>query len=72
MAGLTDVGGVLSLCSRVPVGRLAVIRLRAEDLVYQARQRWESQRVAGAEIRSDPRMQHDFVLSVGLQVGPTR
>ena len=69
MDGLTDVGAALSLCTRVPLGSFADLRLRAEDLVYQARQTWESQTIPGASLKSDPRLQHDFVLSVGLQMG---
>jgi hypothetical protein len=72
MGGLTDLGAVLSLCSRVPLGSVANIRLRAEDLVYKAKQTWVSNSVAGAELRSDPRLQHDFVLSIGLQLGVGR
>jgi hypothetical protein len=72
MTGLTDVGGALSLCTRVPVNRFANVRLRAEDLIYQARQRWESQSIAGAAVVSDPRMQHDFVISLGLQLNLVR
>ena len=70
--GLTDVGAALSICTRVPLGSFADLRLRAEDLVYKARQTWESQTVPGASLRSDPRLQHDFVLSVGLQMGLRR
>jgi hypothetical protein len=72
MTGLTDVGAALSLCSRVHVGGHANIRLRAEDLIYQARQTWESHTVAGAALTSEPRLQHDFVISVGLQLNLTR
>jgi hypothetical protein len=69
MTGLTDVGAALSLCTRVPLGSFAAIRLRAEDVVSQARQTWESRTTAGALLQSEPRMQHDFVLSAGLQLG---
>lgn len=69
MSGLTDLGASVSLCSRVPLGRFADIRLRVEDLVYQANQTWQSNSVAGAELKSDPKLQHDFVLSLGLQLG---
>jgi hypothetical protein len=72
MTGLTNLGGTFSLCTRVPLGHVAAIRLRAEDLVYRARQRWESQTMAGSELRSDPRTQHDFVASLGLQFGLKR
>jgi hypothetical protein len=68
MTGLTDVGGALSLCTRVAIAGFVDIRVRAEDLVYQARQTWESHVIPGAAIPSDPRMQHDFVFSLGLQL----
>jgi hypothetical protein len=71
MTGLADVGAAFSLCTRVPLAKVADIRFRAEDLVYQARQTWESRTVAGASLTSDPRLQHDFVISVGLQVNVT-
>jgi hypothetical protein len=69
MSGLTDLGASLSLCTRVPLGHFADIRLRAEDLIYQAKQTWQSNSVVGAELKSDPKLQHDFVLSIGLQLG---
>lgn len=69
MTGLTDVGAALSLCTRVPLGHFASLRLRGEDLIYQAKQTWQSNSLAGAELKSEPRMQHDFVVSVGLQLG---
>jgi hypothetical protein len=69
MEGLTDVGAALSLCTRVPLGTFADLRLRAEDVVYRARQTWESQTVPGASLRSEPRLQQDFVLSLGIQMG---
>jgi hypothetical protein len=72
MSGLTDLGASLSLCSRVPLGRFADLRVRVEDLVYQANQTWQSNSIAGAELKSDPKLQHDFVLSVGLQLGVGR
>jgi hypothetical protein len=72
MTGLTNVGGAVSLCTRVPLGHVAAIRLRAEDFVYRARQRWESQILTGSELRSDPRTQHDLVASLGLQLGLNR
>jgi hypothetical protein len=72
MTGLTDLGGAFSLCTRVPIGRFADIRLRAEDLVYKASQTWKSGTVAGASIASEPRLQHDVIASIGLQLNVTR
>src|SRR5262249_33173743 len=69
MAGLTDLGASFSICTRVPLGRFADIRVRGGDLIYQAKQTWTSSSIPGGELRSDPKLQHDFVLSIGLQLG---
>lgn len=71
MTGLSNLGGAMSLCSRIPLASSVGLRLRAEDIIYAARQSWVTS--AGlAGLKSDRRLQHDFVLSAGLQLSLDR
>lgn len=65
--GKTDVGGVLSLCSRVPVSKLIGIRLRAEDYMYKGKLGFESTTNPSDNVTFDSRFQHDLVFTAGLQ-----
>lgn len=66
VTGLTDFGGVVSLCSKIPVTRNFGIRLRAEDYMYQAKLGWNATN-ATESYTFNSRMQHDFVFSAGMQ-----
>lgn len=67
--GLTDVGGAVSLCTRIPlVGNLAM-RLRAENYMYQTQLRWKDASDPLDDMRFDRKFQSDFILSAGLQIG---
>ncbi|HEX8726153.1 MAG TPA: hypothetical protein VF737_12270 [Gemmatimonadaceae bacterium] len=70
VSGLTDVGGVVSLCTRIPVNDVLGLRVRAEDYMYSAKigatTTDPSQSVAFAS-----RMQHDLVFSIGMQLFAT-
>jgi outer membrane protein W len=64
--GLTNVGGAVSLCTRIPVTSKVGLRLRAEDYIYRSKVGWD------ATIPSDSytfgiRTNNDFVFSAGLQ-----
>lgn len=72
MTGLTNGGAALSLGTRIGLGRLGDLRLRAEDVVYQTKQRWETGVKFAPELQSDSRLQHDVVVSIGWQLGATR
>ncbi|MFN8579458.1 MAG: hypothetical protein U0163_00565 [Gemmatimonadaceae bacterium] len=68
--GLTDVGGVVSLCTRIPMTELLAIRIRAEDYMYESQLKV---RTIGGDASGtfafDRRFQHDFLVSAGLQLG---
>ncbi|HVX38548.1 MAG TPA: hypothetical protein VHB25_03160 [Gemmatimonadaceae bacterium] len=66
VTGLTDFGGAVSLCSKIPVTRNFGIRVRAEDYMYQAKLGWNAVN-ANNSYTFNSRMQHDFVFSAGLQ-----
>lgn len=71
IAGRTDLGGALSLCTRLPIRGALSLRVRAEDYVYNARLG-----LRGGDGTSDVdfprRFQNDFLLSLGLQIGLSR
>lgn len=72
ITGRTDLGGALSLCTKVPIGSRVALRLRVEDYMYQARLGWQSATNPAASFRYEERFQHDLVLSAGLQIGLMR
>jgi len=67
--GLTDFGAAASLCTRIPLGNLLAIRVRAEDYMYQARLRWQAATAPTGNLDFAKRFQHDLVFSAGLQIG---
>jgi hypothetical protein len=68
VSGLTNVGGVVSLCTRIPVTSVLGVRLRTEDYIYRSRLGWNSNVAGDPSFRFGARTQHDFVFSAGLQV----
>lgn len=68
VSGLTNIGGVVSLCTRIPVTNLLGVRIRTEDYIYRSRLGWNSNVAGDPSFRYGARTQHDFVFSAGLQV----
>lgn len=66
--GLTDVGGAVSLCSRIPMTNLLSLRLRAESFIYSSRLRFENASNPSRDFEFAARVQNDFILSAGLQM----
>lgn len=68
VTGKTDIGGVLSLCSRVPVSNMVSVRLRAEDYMYSGKIGYKSSVSPTDNLTFNSRFQHDLVFSAGLQL----
>ena len=68
VTGKTDIGGVLSLCSRLPVSKMISVRLRAEDYMYSAKIGYKSSISPTNNLAFDSRFQNDLVFSAGLQL----
>ena len=66
-SGLTDVGGALSLCTKIPVTKDLAVRLRGEDYMYSAKLKFEQPADPTNNFAFDSRFQHDLLFSVGLQ-----
>jgi hypothetical protein len=65
--GLTDVGAVISLCTRLRLTDMFSLRLRGEDYFYQANVGFKDQ-LTGQSIAFGDRKQNDFVFSLGFQM----
>lgn len=65
--GLTDVGAVISLCTRLRLTDVFSLRLRGEDYFYQANVGFKDQ-LTGQSIAFGDRKQNDFVFSLGFQM----
>ena len=63
---LTDFGGAVSLCSRIPMTDFLSLRLRGESFIYSSKPRFES--TSGNDIDFAARIQNDFIFSAGLQM----
>lgn len=70
--GLTDFGGAVSLCTKVPIGQEMALRFRVEHFMYQAQLGWKDYVNPAGNFSFDKRFQHDVVLSTGLQIGLPR
>src|SRR5512146_2296362 len=68
VTGRTDIGGVLSLCTRLPMSNTFALRLRAEDYMYSGKIGFKSTVSPTDNINFDSRFQHDLVFSAGLQL----
>lgn len=69
LSGLTDYGAALSLCTKLPLGNVVNVRLRAEDYIYRSEIRYFHGTGGGAsDLVFDARTQHDLVFSAGLQM----
>ncbi len=72
LSGLTDLGGVASLCTRIPLGSVAALRVRAEDYLYSAKFKATSVDQTASYYTFASRTQNDLVFSVGLQLFANR
>jgi hypothetical protein len=68
LSGLTDYGAAMSLCTRISLMDNVALRLRGENYMYYSKMGWKSNIDPTREFSFDSRMQHDFVLSAGLQL----
>ncbi|NUQ11668.1 MAG: hypothetical protein HUU26_04960 [Gemmatimonadaceae bacterium] len=66
--GLTDVGGVVSLCSRIPMTDFLSLRLRAENYMYPAKMKFANPDNVLGEYQFKSRLQNDLIFSAGLQM----
>ena len=66
--GLTDVGGAVSLCTRLPLTDFIALRVRAENFMYSTRLGYRGRDASTEEFRFQSRMQNDFIFSAGLQM----
>jgi hypothetical protein len=67
IVGLTDYGAAMSLCTRLALMQNLALRLRAENYMYYSNMGFESSTDPTKNFSFDSRIQHDFVLSAGLQ-----
>ena len=67
VTGLTDLGAAISLCSRLNFTQNLGVRVRVEDYIYQGRLGWAATNPSES-FTFPEKMQHDFVISAGLQV----
>jgi hypothetical protein len=65
---LTDFGGAVSLCSRLPMTDFLSLRLRAESFIYSSKPRFEGTAVPQGNYEFAARIQNDFIFSAGLQM----
>ncbi|MEW5915171.1 MAG: hypothetical protein AB1762_02145 [Gemmatimonadota bacterium] len=72
VTGKTDFGGAVSLCTKIPLVSGMALRMRAEDYMYQAKLGFKDRVDPADNITFDKKFQHDFVFSVGLQIGLMR
>lgn len=68
LTGLTDVGGAISLCTRLPITDLISVRVRAENYIYQTQLRYWDNTSASNDIVFDRKVQNDLIFSAGLQM----
>jgi len=66
--GLTDFGGAVSLCTRLPLTDFLALRVRAENYMYSTRLGYRSRETSNEEFNFQSRMQNDFIFSAGLQM----
>jgi hypothetical protein len=66
--GLTDIGAVISLCTRMRLTDNFSLRLRGEDYMYESKIGFKSSASPSQTFSFDSRKQNDFVFSLGFQV----
>lgn len=65
---LTDFGGAVSLCTRLPVTSFLSLRVRAENYMYSSQLHYRDYSSSTGEFRFRSKMQNDFIFSAGLQM----
>lgn len=68
ITGLTDVGGAISLCTKVPITRSIALRLRGENFMYSSRLRFKDPVDPADDFEFKSRFQNDLLFSAGLQL----
>lgn len=71
-SGLTDVGAAMSLCTRVPLINSLALRLRVEDYAYGSKLKFRDPVDPSNNVNFGRRLQNDFMVSAGLQIGFSR
>jgi hypothetical protein len=66
--GLTDFGGAISLCTRLPVTDFMSLRVRAENYMYSSKLHFRDSANPTEEFRFGSKLQNDFIFSAGLQM----
>lgn len=67
--GLTNFGGAISLCTRLPITNVLGIRLRAENYMYQSQLKYRNSLDPSQNFNLPKKFQNDFMLTAGLQIG---
>lgn len=66
-SGLTDIGGAVSLCSRIPLTDFLSLRMRAENYMYSSRLKFRDFST-NEEFSFGSKLQNDLIFSAGLQM----
>lgn len=69
ITGLTDVGGAISLCTKIPITKSLALRLRGENFMYSAKLGFEDPVDPSNNFKFDSKFQNDLLFSAGLQFG---
>lgn len=67
-SGLTDFGGAISLCSRLPLTNFLSLRVRAENYMYSSKLSYRDFSGSTDEFSFGSKLQNDFIFSAGLQM----
>ena len=67
-SGLTDFGGAISLCSRLPLTDFLSLRVRAENYMYSSKLKFRAFSNPTEEFSFGSKLQNDFIFSAGLQM----
>jgi hypothetical protein len=67
-SGLTDFGGAISLCSRLPLTDFLSLRVRAENYMYSSKLKFRDFSNPTEEFSFGNKLQNDFIFSAGLQM----
>jgi hypothetical protein len=66
--GVTDVGGAISLCTRLPLSDFLAVRIRAENFMYASRLRYRDFSESSPSFTFNSNLQNDLIFSAGLQM----
>jgi hypothetical protein len=67
-SGLTDFGGAISLCSRLPLTDFLSLRVRAENYLYSSKLKFRDFSRPSEDFSFGSKLQNDFIFSAGLQM----